>query len=183
MKLQRSFSVNFNEWVARENSRHFATPLLVSPRNDVWETTTKIPYRWRVTTQIWVVHLIGYKLIQPIRSTTQICIFFKEFLRSFLRHQRALYLRTRTATTSTRFNLKCFRIFSKNVQSFTVLFFTWKVSAIIFIGDSLALSRSQNDWTCSCHYDILAKTRSRMTTATTFSRQNDVGSRASTTQY
>ena len=31
---------------------------------------------------------------------------------------------------------------------------------------------------CSRHYDILAKTRSRMTTATTFSRQNDVGSRA-----
>ena len=121
--------------------------------------------------------------MQPIRSTTQICIFFKEFLRSFLRHQRALYLRTRTATTSTRFNLKCFRIFSKNVQSFIVLFFTWKASAIIFMGDSLALSRSQNDWTCSYHYDILAKTRSRMTTATTFSRQNDAGSRASTTQY
>ena len=33
------------------------------------------------------------------------------------------------------------------------------------------------------HYDILAKTRSRMTTATTFSRQNDAGSRASTTYY
>ena len=129
------------------------------------------------------MHLIGYKLIQPIRSTTQICIFCKEFLRSFLRHQRALYLRTRTATTSTRFNLKCFRIFSKNVQSFIVLFFTRKVSAIIFIGDSLALSRSQNDGTCSCHYDILAKTRRRMTTATTFSHQNDAGSRASTTQY
>ena len=37
--------------------------------------------------------------------------------------------------------------------------------------------------TCSSHYDILAKTRSRMTTATTFSRQNDVGSRVSNTQY
>ena len=32
------------------------------------------------------------------------------------------------------------------------------------------------------HYDILAKTRSRMTTATTFSRQNDPGSRVSDTQ-
>ena len=31
------------------------------------------------------------------------------------------------------------------------------------------------------HYDILAKTRSRMTTAITFSRQNDEGSRTSTT--
>ena len=32
-------------------------------------------------------------------------------------------------------------------------------------------------------YDILAKTRSRMTTAITFSRQNDAGSRVSNTQY
>lgn len=33
------------------------------------------------------------------------------------------------------------------------------------------------------HYDILSKTRSRMTRAITFSRQNDVGSHARTTQY
>ena len=33
------------------------------------------------------------------------------------------------------------------------------------------------------HYDILAKTRSRTTTAITFSRQNDAGSRANTTQH
>ena len=31
------------------------------------------------------------------------------------------------------------------------------------------------------HYDIFAKTRSGMTPATTFSRQNDTASRASTT--
>ena len=37
--------------------------------------------------------------------------------------------------------------------------------------------------TFSRHYDILAKSRSRMTTATTFSRQNDAGSRMSNTQY
>ena len=37
--------------------------------------------------------------------------------------------------------------------------------------------------TCSRYYDILAKTRGRMTTATTFSRQNDAGSRVSNTQY
>ena len=36
--------------------------------------------------------------------------------------------------------------------------------------------------TCSRHYDIFAKTRSRMTTVITFSRQNDVGSRVSNTQ-
>ena len=35
--------------------------------------------------------------------------------------------------------------------------------------------------TCFRQHDILAKTRSRMTTANTFSLQNDAGSRASTT--
>ena len=33
------------------------------------------------------------------------------------------------------------------------------------------------------YFDILAKTRSRMTKATTFSIQNDAGSRASTTWF
>ena len=37
--------------------------------------------------------------------------------------------------------------------------------------------------TCFRPYDILAKTGSRMTTAITFSRQNDAGSRKSNTQY
>ena len=40
--------------VAWENSRHVATPPLVSPRNDAWERSAEIPYWWRVTTQIWV---------------------------------------------------------------------------------------------------------------------------------
>ena len=34
---------------------------LVFPRNDVWETSAEIPYWWRVTSQIWVVLLIGWK--------------------------------------------------------------------------------------------------------------------------
>ena len=37
--------------------------------------------------------------------------------------------------------------------------------------------------TCFRHYDILAKTRSRMTTAIAFSCQNDDGSHLSNTQY
>ena len=45
--------------LAWENSRHLATVPLVSPPNDVWETRAEIPYWWRVTTQIWVVLLIG----------------------------------------------------------------------------------------------------------------------------
>ena len=46
--------------VALENSRHFVTPPMVFPPNDDWVTTEKIPYWWRVTTQIWVVRLIGW---------------------------------------------------------------------------------------------------------------------------
>ena len=49
------------ENVACANSRHFATPSVVSPRNTVWETSAEIPYWWRATTQIWVVLLIGWK--------------------------------------------------------------------------------------------------------------------------
>ena len=52
------------EWsgihVVWENCLHFATPLLVSSRNDVWETSAGIPYWWPVTTQIWVMLLIGW---------------------------------------------------------------------------------------------------------------------------
>ena len=32
---------------------------LVSPPNDVRETSAEIPYWWRVTSQIWVVFLVG----------------------------------------------------------------------------------------------------------------------------
>ena len=51
--------MNWWYFPARENSRHFARPPLVSPQNDVWATTAEILYRRRVTTQIWVVLLIG----------------------------------------------------------------------------------------------------------------------------
>ena len=43
----------------RENNQPLATLPLVFPPNDVWETSAEIPYWWRVTTQIWVVLLIG----------------------------------------------------------------------------------------------------------------------------
>ena len=48
--------INLLVW---ENSRHLAKLPLVFPPNDVWETSSEIPYWWRVTTQIWVVRLIG----------------------------------------------------------------------------------------------------------------------------
>ena len=68
-------------------------------------------------------------------------------------------LRTRT-TTMTRFDFKFFRVFSK-YRLPGKLHFTIKVSTVIFSEGGYALSRS-------------------MTTATTFSRQNDAGSLAST---
>ena len=65
----------------------------------VWETTSEIPYWWPVTTQIWVVLLIG-------RTAKQIClnqsealsrsglwhVMGKEFLKAFLRRHFAVKL-------------------------------------------------------------------------------------------
>ena len=48
------------EGVARENGPHFATPPLVSQRNDIWEISMEIPCWWRLTTQIQVLLLIGW---------------------------------------------------------------------------------------------------------------------------
>ena len=46
---------------AWDNSWHFGTPpQVVYARHDVWETSAKIPYWWRVTTQIWGVLLTGW---------------------------------------------------------------------------------------------------------------------------
>ena len=38
----------------------FRVATTIFPRNDFWETNAEIPYWWRVTTQIWVVLLIGW---------------------------------------------------------------------------------------------------------------------------
>ena len=46
---------------AWENSWHFTMQPLVSLWNDVWEMTTEIPHWQCVTTQIWVMLLIGWK--------------------------------------------------------------------------------------------------------------------------
>ena len=42
------FSVVTSANLAWENSRHLSALLLVSPPNDVWETSAEIPYWWRV---------------------------------------------------------------------------------------------------------------------------------------
>ena len=81
-----------------------------------------------------------------------------------------------------------FFAYSQNIdftESFISLYFTKKVSTVTFSEQRYALSPSQNDKTSS-NIDILfllrAKTRRRVTAATTFSRQNDACSRACTTR-
>ena len=45
-------------------------PPRVCPWNDVWETSAETPYWWSVTTQIWVVLLIGWNKFPTIPGTT-----------------------------------------------------------------------------------------------------------------
>ena len=51
--------------------RHLAWEFVVSPTNDVWETIAGIPYRWCVTTQIWVVLLIGWNKFLTRRDPSE----------------------------------------------------------------------------------------------------------------
>ena len=87
------------------------------------------------------------------------------------------------------FNFKLSRLFSKieTRKAAFYFFLTTKVSIacenIRFFSLSASLSgcfRRLKLAHLFRHYDILAKTRSRLTMVITFSRQNDVGSRAST---
>ena len=63
---------------------------------DVWETSTEIPYGWRVTTQIWVMLLIGWiKFImrhdqsEALPRSGKWFIISMEFLCLFLRRHLA----------------------------------------------------------------------------------------------
>ena len=58
------------DWLAWENSQHFATPSLAFLWNDIWETGTEIPYWWRITTQIWVVMRHQYGISVLVSQTS-----------------------------------------------------------------------------------------------------------------
>ena len=61
---------------------------MVSPPNDVWETSAEIPYWWHVSN--WLKQISH--AARPIRSTTQmweVRVISIEFLRSFLRRHLA----------------------------------------------------------------------------------------------
>ena len=82
--------------LAWESSRHLATSHLVSPQNDVWETSAEIPYWWRVTSQIWVVLLIGratweiyFNQSEALPRSGWWLVISMEFLHLFLRHHLA----------------------------------------------------------------------------------------------
>ena len=49
---------------------HFATLSLVSPWNDVSETSTENPYWWRITTQIWVLMCHNYGIFVLFSQTS-----------------------------------------------------------------------------------------------------------------
>ena len=108
--------------------------------------------------------------------------FWRFFFFRLIWNWRALDLRTRT-TRSRRFNVRwkalrkaLFYCFSP--QRLVRLFILRVVKPS---PDSKMIKTSYILITCSRHYDILAKTRSRMTTVITFSRENDAGTRASNT--
>ena len=71
-------------------SSRFATPPLVSPRNNVWQTSAEITYWWRVATQIWIVLLIGLSKFLARHDQSGALprsdVINTEFLRSFLRN-------------------------------------------------------------------------------------------------
>ena len=78
--------------LACENSQHFTMPPKVSPGNDVWEMSTEISYWWCITTQIWVVLLIGWsKFYQQYDQSEALPrswlrrVISMELLHSFLR--------------------------------------------------------------------------------------------------
>ena len=50
---------NIAHLLAWANGQHFVMLPLVSSQNNIWRMTAEIPYWWRVTTQFWLVLLVG----------------------------------------------------------------------------------------------------------------------------
>ena len=83
------------------------TPLFL-PQNDFWEMSAEIPYRWHVTTKIWVVLLIGWSKFpswqdQSLRSTSQnIIIISMEWNTKWFKAQAG-----KPVITTKRYKSKC----------------------------------------------------------------------------
>ena len=103
--------------------------------------------------------------------------------------ERPLDSRTRT-TTSTRFDVKFFRVFSKYRLHGRALFYYISLKKLALLPLVKRVTRFPHRKmikllltliSCFCYHDIRAKTRRRVTAATTYSHQNDACSRACTT--
>ena len=79
--------INTSVDLAWENSWHLAMLPLVSPPNDVSETSAEIPYWWRIITQFWVVLQISHAANQSEAPPRR--VISMEFQRSFLRSHLA----------------------------------------------------------------------------------------------
>ena len=108
--------------LAWDNSQHFATPLLVFPRNDVWETRAEVPYWWREITQIsWATRETCFNQSE---NTTQIWVVTRhQYGNSALVSQTSFRGQTRGGVAkcplfsqpmwSTAVNSACFNRFDK----------------------------------------------------------------------
>ena len=80
-----------------ENSRHFATSPLVSPRNDVWKTSTEIPSKRLVT----IPHAIPFFFLLQTRLGRTLTR--KGSLESVVFHVPVFFLIVRTGLCGGRF--------------------------------------------------------------------------------
>ena len=124
-------------------------PLVPRP-NDVWETSAEIPYGWHVTTQIWVMLLIGWIKFLMCHDQSEAlprpgkwCIISMEFLRLFLRRHLA---GKPLVASSKAFHSKLYHIFVKKFSVFLIC--------------SLDLRRSRNYDIKRTKWDSKAKTES-----------------------
>ena len=114
---------------------------------DVWETSTEIPYGWRVTTQIWVMLLIGQTshASRPIRSTTQIW--------EVMHHQYGISVLVSQASFSGE-------TIGSIIQGVPQLYHIFVKKFSVFLICSLDLRRSRNYDIKRTKWDSKAKTES-----------------------
>ena len=83
---------NVREMFSLRKQPTFCDAVTGSPPSDVWETSAEIPYWWRISTQIWVVLMIGcaawkiwFNQSEILSRSGSWCVISMKFLCSFLR--------------------------------------------------------------------------------------------------
>ena len=115
-----------------------------------WESRGRRMPSWR--------HSVGISHLQPVNQS-HVHVYTKVYLLSVLESERLLDSKRRT-TTSTRFDLKFFRVLSKNRYPgmLQCTFFTRNICTVILIGGAQNLSRSLNDKTSNIWQIVSATT-------------------------